>query len=846
MLKATLRSLAAHKLRLALTSLAVVLGVGFVTGSFVLTDTLNATFVRLFKEVDGGVDVRVRSHSTFVEQNQGGASSKYQPVPESLLDQVRAVPGVKGATGTISGFAQMVDRAGKTLGGNGPPTLGVAVSSDPALSRLAFVRGRPPTNGTEVAIDAGTARKGHFAPGDRIKVLLTGPAQDFTVVGVAKVGSADNLAGTTLAVFDQATAHRVLDRPGTFDSVDVKAGGGASQAQVRDRIDAALGGRYDVLTGQQLASQEAQDVSNSFVKFIGIALGIFAGVALLVGTFLISNTFSIIVASRTRELALLRALGARRRQVLSSVLGEAALTGLVSAVVGVGFGYLVATGLKALLAAFGGNLPSSATVLAGRTVVVAVVVGIVVTVASSLLPALRATRVSPMAALRVSAIPSGGRVRPARLAVGAAFLVLGGVALAAGLGGGGISLVGLGALGILVGAAVLAVVIARPLAGVIGAPPARFFHVPGRLARDNAMRNPARTASTSAALMIGLALVTFVAVLSASIKASITASFDTSFAADYVVTGRSFEGFSSELATDLRRLPQLSDVVTVADGQWRLNGANTELTASELTTYVRLLHVHLVTGSAPPDAGSGLLVLDTTAKSHHWTVGDPVPMEFAKTGVQQVRITGIFSRSDFAGKYLLSIADFTRNFASRQAQVVVVKAAKGVPPAASRAAMKPVLDTFPNVELKDQAQYKSSVTSKVDQLQALITVLLALAIVIAVLGILNTLALSVLERTRELGLLRAVGMSRRQTRRMVRWEAVIVAVIGAVLGLVIGVFFGWAVVTAISDTGISTLSVPAGQLVAYVVIAGLLGVVAAAFPARRAARLNVLAAIAYE
>ncbi len=845
MFKATLRSLAAHKLRLALTSLAVVLGVGFVAGSFVLTDTLNATFIRLFKQVDGGVDVRVRSRSTFTEQDRGGNSSKYQPVPEELVERVRKVPGVEAVSGEISGFAQMVDKSGDVIGGDGPPTIGAAASQDLRISRLTVVRGKLPSAPGEVAIDAGTAKDSKFVVGDRVKVLLRGPAEEFTVSGVVKVGDADNLAGATLAIFEPTTAHRVLDRPGTFDSVDVKAGG-ASQTVLRDRIDAALGGEYDVITGERLAAQEAQEVSDSFVKFIGIALGIFAGVALLVGTFLISNTFSIIVASRTRELALLRALGARRRQILASVLGEAALTGLVSSVVGVGFGYLVATGLKAVLAAFGGNLPTSATVLAGRTVILSLVVGVVVTVASSILPALRATRVSPMAALRDSGIPTGGEVRRSRMGLGVLFLALGAVGLARGLGGSGIQLVGLGALSILIGVAVMAVFIARPLAGVIGFPPARLFKVPGRLARDNAMRNPARTASTAAALMIGLALVTFVAVLAASLKVSLNESFERSFTADYVVSGRGFEGFSPELAAELRRLPELRDVVSLAQGQWRLDGKTNQLTATELSSFARLLRLEIVSGAVPPDDGTGLLVVEETAKNNKWTVGDLVPMEFAKTGRQEVRLAGTFEKSEFASGYLLSAVDFERNFSSRLAQLVVVKADEQIPAGRSRAAMAPVLAAYPNAELMDQAQFKDSVTESVNQIQGLITVLLALAIVIAVLGILNTLALSVLERTRELGLLRAVGMSRRQTRRMIRWEAVIVAVIGAVLGLVVGVFFGWAVVRALHDDGITTLSVPGGQLVAYVVIAGVLAVLAAVFPARRAARLNVLAAIAYE
>jgi len=844
--RATLRSLAAHKLRLVLTALAVVLGVGFVTGSLVLTDTLNATFVRLFKQVDGGVDVRVRSRSTFTEQSHGGGNaSKYQPVPDNLLDEVRRVPGVAGASGEISGFAQMVDRSGRTIGGNGPPTIGAMASQDPKISRLTVVTGQLPASPDQLAIDAGTSKGSHFGVGDRIKVLLTGPAEEFTVSGVVKVGSADNLAGATLAVFEPSTAHRVLDRPGTFDSVDVKAGG-AAQAVVRDRIDAALGGRYDVITGEKLAAQEAQDVNNSFVKFIGIALGIFAGVALLVGTFLISNTFSIIVASRTRELALLRALGARRRQILLSVLGEAALTGLAASAVGVGVGYLMAGGLKSLLGAFGLSLPSSATVLAGRTVVAAMTVGVVVTVLTSLLPALRATRVSPMAALREGGIPTNRSVRPGRVALGLILGVLGGLALARGLNGSGIQLVGLGALGILLSVAVMAVFLARPLAGAIGRVPARLFKLPGRLARENAMRNPGRTASTSAALMIGLALVTFVAVLSASIKVSLAQTFDRSFAADYVVTGRSFDGFSGELAAELRRVPEVGDVASIAGGQWRLDGRNTDLTATEVPTFARMFNLDVVAGKIPSADSGGLMVEQDTAESHHWRPGDTVPMEFARTGLQQVPLSGIYKRSDFAGKYLLGTVDYERNYLSRQVQAVVVKGAPGVTAARSRAAIAPVLDAFPNVELKDQAQFKASQTSKVDQLQALITVLLALAIVIAGLGILNTLALSVLERTRELGLLRAIGMSRRQTRRMVRWEAVIVAVIGAVLGLAVGVFFGWAVVRAIADTGISTLSIPLGQLVVYLIVAGILGVLAAYFPARRAAGLNVLAAIAYE
>ncbi|MDQ6927719.1 MAG: FtsX-like permease family protein [Actinomycetota bacterium] len=844
MFKATLKSLLAHKLRLALTSLAIVLGVGFVAGSLVLTDTLNSTFTRLFKQIDGGVDVRVRSKATFSEVGRGGGS-KYQPVPESVLATVRSVPGVKGATGEIEvQWAQMLDKKSKPIGGNGPPTLGVAVSQDPSISRLTFVTGRRPVGPDEVAIDAGTAKKYKFHVGDPIKILLRGPAREFRVAATVKVGSADNLAGATIAAFEMPTAQAVLDHPGTYDAVDVTTGG-VSQNTLRDRLGAALNGQYDVVTGQDLATQEAKDVSDSFIKFIQIALLIFAGVALFVGTFIIANTFSIIVASRTRELALLRALGARRRQVMASVLGEAAITGFVSSLVGVGFGVLLAFGLRALLGAFGGKLPNAPAAIAARTVVVALVVGLAVTLVSALLPALRATKVSPMAALRDDSLSPEGGVRAVRIIVGA-FLCVGAlVLLAIGLGGGGATMVGLGAAAFILGVAVLAVIVVRPLARIIGAPFARLFELPGRLARENAMRNPRRTASTAAALMIGLALVTFVSVFAASIKSSLAAAFDRSFGADFVVTGKSFDGFSSDVGDRLRTLPNL-DVATVFFGQWRLDGKTQDLGASELRTYAGLVKMEVTSGEVPGDDATGVMVLDTTAKTNKWKVGDTVPMEFAKTGKQDVRVAGIYKKNDFTPKYLLTKAEFLRNYNSRQAQLVVVKSTNGVSADASRAEVQRVADGFPNVDIKDQAQYKSSFTSRVNQILALVTVLLLLAIVIAAIGIINTLALSVLERTRELGLLRAIGMSRRQTRRMIRWESVIIAIIGAALGLAVGVFFGWALVQSLHDDGITNFALPLGQLVGFVLVAGAIGIIAAIFPARRAARLNVLTAIAYE
>jgi putative ABC transport system permease protein len=451
-----------------------------------------------------------------------------------------------------------------------------------------------------------------------------------------------------------------------------------------------------------------------------------------------------------------------------------------------------------------------------------------------------------MAALREESLAPEGGVRAARVAVGAVLCAGALLLLAVGLSGGGAIQVGIGAALFILGVAVLAVIVVRPLARVLGAPVARMFHLPGRLARENAMRNPRRTSSTAAALMIGLALVTFVSVFAASIKSSLNAAFDRSFAADFVVTAKqTFGGFSADVGDRLREVPNVQ-AVTVFFGRWRLDGKDQDVTASELTTYANLVKLDLVSGSAPPDSGMGVMVQDDTASSHKWHVGDTVPMEFAKSGVQRVPITGIFKRSDFASKYLLAKDVYLQNFTNRQAQLVVVKARNGASIAATRSEVTDVAQGFPNVEVQDQAQYKAKFTSRVNQILALVSVLLLLAIVIAAIGIVNTLVLSVLERTRELGLLRAVGMSRRQTRRMIRWEAVIMAVIGAALGLCVGVFFGWALVQSLEGEGISRFTLPFGQLLVFVLLAGAIGVLAAIFPARRAARLNVLAAIAYE
>jgi len=848
-LKATLRSLRAHKLRLALTGLAIILGVGFVAGSLVLTDTLNATFDNLFKGVDAGIDVRVRSRPTFSEQSDfGGAADERQPVPAPLLAEVQRVPGVRAVAGGAEGSAIVVAKDGKAIVPMGPPTLGVTFYAERALNQLNLSSGRGPANGSEFALDAATAKKHGFRVGDSVKVVLPNePPRQFNLVGLFTVGKADTLLGATVSAFDTTTAQRIFQQGEVFNFINVKAADGVAQTELRRRVDQALGGRYEVITGQQLAEADASDVQQG-IAFFGIFLQVFAAISLFVGTFLVANTFSIIVAQRTKELALLRALGARRRQVMASVLGEAMITAVVCSVLGGLFGVLMAVLIRLGLDAGGFGLPPGSLVIKPATFVVAFVVGVVVTLVSALVPARRATRVAPVEALRDSPAVgrSAGRVRAA---LGLATLALGAAAIAFGLiakPGNAVVPVGLGAFLVLLGVAFLSPLIARPVARVLGAPVARFRKLPGRLAQENSVRNPRRTASTAAALMVGLALVTFVSVLAASVKRSSGEAIDRAFTADYIVASDQFQGFSPSLADELGRLPELDTVVGVTFGQWRLNGATKQLGGIDPRAFARLGGFTLKDGSLPSASQPGLLVDEKAAEKEKWSVGTVVPMQFAKTGVQRVPIAAIYKKNNLIGAFQVTPAVFDANFATRQDSLVLASKARNVTAEAANKAVQGVVAGFPNLEVKDQTELKASQSSQIDQLLGIVTGLLLLAIVIALLGIVNTLALSIYERTHELGLLRAVGMVRRQLRSMIRWEAVIIAVFGTLLGLVVGVSFGAALVSALHDEGITTLVVPGGSLVFYVVLAALAGVIAAIWPARRAAKLNVLAAIAHE
>ena len=849
MWKATIKSLFARKLRLALTALSIVLGIGFVAGTFVLTDTMNAAFDQLFGEIARGSDVVVRSVSSFTPEQAGpggGQTDERKPVPDSLLKNVEAVPGVASANGDVSGFAQMVDPAtGKAIGSVGPPTIGANWSgSNPAVT---FRDGGPPVGSDQVVVDAGTASRYSLTVGEKITINFVGGQEAFTISGIAGFGDADNLAGATLALFETPTAQKVLDKVGVFDSISVKAAEGVEPAALRTSIEQVLPKGVQAVTSSSVADEQSKALKEG-LGFFRIALLVFAFIALFVGAFIIFNTFSIIVAQRSKEMALLRAIGASRRQVLDSVIVEAFVVGLFASAVGILVGIAIAVGLKALLKAFGIDLPSTGLKLEPRTIWVSLIVGTLVTIASSVVPARRASRIAPIEALRESQDTGDGRMHR-RLVLGLIVTALGVAALLYGLfavPSNAAALIGLGAAVTFLGVAILFPLVAKPMAAVIGAP-IRRLGLQGKLGRQNAMRNPRRTASTASALMIGLGLVAMVSILSASLKASFDAALTANLRADFILTTSSFSAFSPDVATKIEGVQGVDAVAQFRQGGFRVADASDFMTGVDPTTIEAVANLEPSSGALASLGQGDVIVYDKTMEDHGWKVGDQIDSSFAADGSVPLTIGGTFGENSIVGSnFVVSLDTYDRFFQPPLDTFVMVKTAPGADPTQVQTEMETATKSFGNIEVQDQTAFRKTQEGFVNQLLGLVTALLAMAILIALFGIVNTLGLSIFERQRELGLLRAVGMARSQVKRMIRWESVIIAMMGAILGVIVGVFFGFALQRALAPQGVTELAIPGGQLIFYVVFAGLAGVLAAIWPARRAAKLNVLESIAYE
>ena len=834
-----------------LTGVAVLLGVAFMGGTLVLTDTIQVIVDDLFVSVNDGTDASVRSNEV-VDSPFGKERNR---ISADLLPQVRAVRGVAKAEGEMQFYAQVVGSKGDAIGhpGHGAPSFGF-IWHPGRLNAYRFVAGNSPSGAGELVIDRGTAKKGKLHVGSMVKVLSQSAPADFKVVGIVTFGQADAPLGTSVSFFTSDEAQRLSGAVGQYDEISVSAVDGVSQEQLVRRIDRALvDPKVEVITGATL-TKENQDEFTQQLSFFSTALLAFALISLFVGSFIIFNTFSIIVAQRTREIGLMRAIGASRSQIVKSVIAEATLVGILASAVGLGVGILLATGLKALLAGFGIDIPAGATQVLPRTIIVCLGLGTLVTIAASVLPSRKASRVTPMQALR-----STGSDRMKQLGrrstIGIAITGAGVGSLLYGLFGnvGDPTLfVGVGALFVFLGVAVLGPIIARPVSRVLAAPLPKLKGMVGVLARENAVRNPRRTASTAAALMIGVSLVGFITIFAASIKNSISTSVDSAFTSDFVVAAKGggppgLSGFSPALAAEIKAVPGVGASSGLRFAGAELEGKGVFIIASDPEMSMQLFDVNPERGDFKQLGINDIAVSADRMKTEGWRLGQRISAKFPK-GVSTLKITAIFGMGQQAGlsDYFVSLDAYNSHYTQQLDNQVYAKVADGANPRVVAQDIKKVLKQYPNAELLDQEQFKATRSEQIDQILNLIYALLALAVVIALIGIANTLGLSIVERTNELGLLRAVGMTRRQLRSVIRWESVIIALLGTALGLVIAVFFGWALVTALRDQGLSSFVAPIDRLVVIVVLAGFAGVVAAILPARRAARLNVLDAISQE
>jgi putative ABC transport system permease protein len=849
-----LRGLLGRKLRATLTAVSIVLGVAMISGTYVLTDTIKAAFGTVFTQVYKNTDAVITGKSAI----GGGANQGVTPpsLPESLLGKVRNLPGVAEAEGGISDQADLVGRNNKVISGaGGAPHLAFSVNpnGNQRFNPLVLTTGRWPHAPTEIAIDAKTSKTKHYAVGDTIGVLTRGPVQRFHVVGVVRFGGVSSLGGATLAIFDLPTAQKIFNKAGKLDSIGLASKQNVTPEQLVGEVQPLLPATAQVRTGAQEAKQQAKD-TNAFLSFLEYFLLAFGFIALFVGAFVIANTLGITIAQRMRELATLRTLGATRRQVYWSVVLEAFVIGVIASIIGLFLGLALAKLLNALFVSFGIDLPQVGTVFKERTVIVALAVGIVVTLLAAIRPALRATRVEPIAAVREGAVLPRSRLARFGPYIAVVVILASIGMMLVGLFVGGVStklrllLLGVGALGVFIGVAMLAPTLVPSVARVLGAPAARWGGAPGRLARGNSVRNPSRTASTASALMIGVTLVTLVAVLAAGIKTTFEDSVNKLFTADYALTSEN--GFTPTSIASEQALGGVAGVEVVSGvraGAARAFGHRITVTAVE-PNVSSVIDLKWKAGSTetPAHLGrGGAFVAKSYAKDHHLDVGSPINLETPTGGALHLTLRGIFDPpkggSPF-GDVTISTTRFDRAYPNPQNLFAFIKTSGGVT-TQNTARLTRVLASFPDAKIQTKSQFIKLQEGGINFLLKLLYVLLSLSIVISLFGIVNTLVLTVFERTREIGMLRAIGMTRRQVRNMIRHESIITALLGAALGIPVGIVLALMVGKAISYPA---FTIPWVTLVIFVAGAIIAGLVAAIFPARRAGRLNVLEALQYE
>jgi putative ABC transport system permease protein len=834
MRKVSLRNLAAHKVRLALTVLSVVLGTAFVAGSFVFTDTLSHTFHGIFADVAKGVDVQVTG-----KQTDGSG------VPLADIDKIKTIAGVRAVDPQVESQIVLLGSDGKPVQGGGAPSMGQSYSPPGQLigDPYKFISGTAPSQSGQIALNKGALKLAKLNVGDTTKVLVASAGTvNVTISGVYDTKS--DTGGYIGALFARDQALKLFTDGNHVGSVNV-AGTGLSQDELKARISQALPD-LTVKTGKQVTDETQKDVSTA-LKFVNYFLLAFGAIALLVGTFIIYNTFSMIVAQRLRELALLRAVGASRKQMSRSVLFEAVVVGLIGSIIGIAAGVGLAYGLRALLNSFNVGLPNGTLQLSPRTVIVAMLVGVIVTVFSAYTPARRAAKIPPIAAMREEFASAGTSLRR-RTILGAIFGLIGAAALVGGAvseaGGGAAGLVGLGALALILGVLLGAPALARPIVAALGAPIGRTFGSVGRLARTNAVRNPRRTAATAFALTLGLMLVTAIAVFGSSAKKSINGLVDNGVTADYILTGPDAIGVPVGAAVKVAKVEGVKRAVALEPVHVKFNGSDQQGTGVD-GSLADVLPVAMLSGTQDL-TGHNILASKDKADQNGWKVGSTVVVTSPDGKALSTRVAGIYAHNQLLGDWMTS-AQLYREVTPanrRYDMVVLIRAQPGTDLSTLRTRLVQATDSSLVVKVQDREQFKGTQASQIDNLLAILYGLLALAIVIAVLGIVNTLALSVVERRREIGMLRAVGMLRPQVRRTIYLESALIAVFGAVVGLALGLTFGALFVRTLRDQGLDQIAIPYGQSLLMLVLSAVVGVLAALWPAARAARTRPLEAIA--
>jgi putative ABC transport system permease protein len=853
MLRVALRGLLGRKLRTALTGFAVVLGVAMVSGSFILTDTISKAFDVIFAASYKETDAVISGKATTDYATSGKAL-----VSQQVLDAVRRLPQVRAAAGEIFDLnsngnqAKLLDRKGKVITGGGSPTFGVGVDpSYPQFNPLKLVSGSWAVEPWQVVIDRDSADGHDYKVGDSIRIEVGGHVRSFRIAGLATFGDVSSLGGATFAVWDVKTAQKLLGKGSGYDAVSIQGAPHVSRSDLIGAVHTVTPPKItQVRTGEQQAKEDEKGVS-SFVKLIRWVLVGFGGLALFVGGFVIFNTLAITVAQRTRELATLRTLGASRRQVRRSVLLEALAIGLLASVTGLAVGFGLAKGLSALFAALNLDLPKTSTVVGTRTILVSLAMGTIVTVVAGLAPAFRATRVAPIAAVREGYVLPRGRLARRMPQIASAVLVLAALAIGWGLFGPGgswvlrIAAFGAGVAAMFIGVALLASRLVKPLAAVVGIPAARTGGPAGRLARENAIRNPARTANTAAALMIGLALVTFVAVLAKGLKASDAHAVDKQMTADYVVQAKDQgPGLPLSIGRLVSRVPGVQVASSLRSERAQAFGSNLDAYGVETQTIAQVFNFDWKQGSNASLRkldGNRAVVRDNFARKHHLGLGSAFTLTTPAAKKARFVVAGIYSSSkldSLIGDVAISASAFDRTFQSPRDQYTFVNTA-------DPERLSNVVKQYPDARLLTHDGFIKDRFKDINNILDLLYALLALSVIVSLFGMVNTLVLAVFERTREIGMLRAVGLTRRQTRRMIRHESIITALIGLALGLPLGLLLAAAVTYKLSRYDV-VYSVPLVSLIAFALVAVIAGIGSAVFPARRAARLNVLAALQYE